>query len=140
MIHCLYNCYNKIKNILNPRQKWIKKHIEYNQWCDKVELIPKFLFGCVVHYVEEEKCFERINWKATKKHSEFADQLGECYEYIKEKRPLLVKQLDDAYSNMSTKSLCNEALSEVTRLEKDLDNLDKKHIIWIVKNKDFMWT
>lgn len=131
----------KIKETFNPRQKWIKKHIEYNAWCDKVELIPKFLFGCVVHFVEEEECFKTTDWQGTSEgHAKFADQLVKCYEYIKVKRPSLERQLDYAYDNLPKAQDYHERYAEVIRIEKEIDKLDKEYAIWIVENKDYMWT
>ena len=132
---------DKIRYKINPRQKWIKKHIEYNCWCDKVELIPKFLFGCVVHFVEEEKCFDTVDWKASSKdHTEFENELCECYEYIKVKRPSLEKQMDYAYDNLPEAQTYHERYADVIRIEKEIDDADKKYMAWIVENKDFMWT
>ena len=134
------NLLGKIKYALNPRQKWIKKHIEYHKWCDKVELIPKFLFGCVVHYIEEEKCFDKIDFGADKDHTKFSNELVECYSYIITKRPSLEQQLEDAYDNVPSRGTYEERYSEVNRLKIEIDKLDRKYMIWIVENKDFMWT
>jgi hypothetical protein len=128
-----------------PRQRWIKKHIEYNRWCDKVELIPKFLFGCVIHYVDEEKCFERIDFDATPEHKKFAKELKKCYEYAKNGRDELEKQLDEAYPKFSNLEeepdlrSYKEKYAEVHRLEAKISKLDKRYMTWIVANKDFMW-
>lgn len=139
-----YNWLDKIKCTLNPQQRWIKKHIEYNQWCDKVELIPKFLFGCVVHFVEEEEAFKRIAWdESGEGHKEFADELQECYNYITIARPALEQQLDDAWDkipmNRAGKSY-NELYGEVNDIENTIADNDRTFIAWIVKKKDYMWT
>lgn len=135
-----YNWYDRIKCTLNPCQKWIKKHIEYKQWCDKVELIPKFLFGCVVHYVEEEKCFERINWKGSSpQHAKVADELQKCYEYITVTRPALEQQIEDAYDNLPESGSYEEKYADVISTEKTLKEADDKYMMWIVENKNFMW-
>jgi len=135
-----YNWYDKIRCTLKPRQRWIKKHIEYKQWCDKVELIPKFLFGCVVHFVEEEKCFERIDWEASSpQHAKVADKLQECYEYITTARPALEQQLDDAYDNLPEGGSYEEIYADVISTEKAIVDGDKKYMMWIVKNKDYLW-
>lgn len=136
-----YNWYDKIRCFFNPRQKWIKKHIEYNAWCDKVELIPKFLFGCVVHFVEEEECFKTTNWQGSSEgHAKFSHQLVKCYEYIKVMRPSLERKLDHAYDNLPKAQEYHERYAEVIRLEKAINKLDKEYMVWIVNNKDYMWT
>jgi hypothetical protein len=126
--------------IFKPRQRWIKDHIEYNKWCDKVQLIPDFLFGCVVHLVEEEKWLESIDYEATDHHAKFAKELQECYDYIKVGRPKLNKDLDEAYKNIPDVVDYEERYGEVIRIEKELTDLDQKYSIWIVTNKGFMWT
>lgn len=135
-----YNWLDKIKCTLNPRQRWIKKHIEYNQWCDKVKLIPKFLFGCVVHFVEEEKCFERIDWhNSGQGHKKAEKELKECYYYIKYDRPALEQQLEDAYDNLTDVEGYHEKYKKVNDTEKEIDRLDQKYMIWIVTNKAYLW-
>lgn len=134
------NWLDKIKCTLNPRQKWIKKHIEYNKWCDKVELIPKFLFGCVVHYIEEEKALEMIDWaNSSWGHEKVEKELKECYQYIKYDRPTLEKQLDDAYDNLPDVEGYHEKYKKVNDTEKEIDRLDQKYMIWIVTNKKYLW-
>ena len=126
--------------IFKPRQRWIKDHIEYNKWCDKTELIPNFLFGCVVHLVEKEQWIEHIDYAASEHHAEFARELQECYDYIKVRRPNLEKEIDEAYQNLPQVSDYEEKYAEVIRIEKEIDKMDKHFMIWIVTNKGFMWT
>lgn len=138
-----YNWYDKLKCTFKPRQRWIKKHIEYKQWCDKTELIPKFLYGCVVHFVEDEKAFEVTDWVGTsKKHAKFANELEECYDYIKTGRPLLEQQLEDAYASIKfpDSATYEEKYADVIDIEKALDDADAKYTQWIVKNVGHMWT
>ena len=135
-----YNWYDKIRCTLKPRQRWIKKHIRYRQWCDKVVLIPDFLFGCIVHFVEEEKCFERIDWEASSpQHAKVADELQECYEYITTARPALEQQLDDAYDNLPAGGSYEEKYADVISTEKAIEDGDEKYMMWIVKNTNYLW-
>ena len=61
--------YYKVICFFTPQQKWLLDVIP-NTWKDKPELILDVLYACVVNYVEEEECFERIVWDGT-------DYLGE---------------------------------------------------------------
>jgi len=120
----------KIRFFFNPRQKWIKKHISYNEWCDKPELITDFLFGCVVHFIEEEKTFEMTvmdepPWK------EFGDFIKECYNYIKVDRPALEKKIENSFS---------VNYGEWKEFQKELEEKDMKYLTKIVKYKEQMWT
>lgn len=136
-----YNWYDNLKCTLKPRQRWIKKHIEYKQWCDKTELIPKFLFGCVVHFVEDEKAFEVTDWVgSSERHAKFAVELHECYHYIKVTRPNLEKRLDDAYNHVPLTGSFEEAYADVLSIEKDIEDSENKYVMWIAENKGYMWT
>lgn len=136
-----YNWYDKLRCTLKPRQRWIKKHIEYKQWCDKTELIPQFLFGCVVHFVEDEKAFEVTDWDGTsKEHGKFADELQQCYEYIVTHRPAWEKQLEDHYNNVPVEGTYEDAYADVINTERAIEANDAKYAQWIVKNVGYMWT
>jgi hypothetical protein len=78
---------------INPRQKWIKDHIEYHEWCDKPELIEDFLFGCVIHFVEGEKGIEKNYWQTPEKEEVFAKLLA-AYAFIKFFKPLSKIQME----------------------------------------------
>ncbi len=139
------NWHDKIRCFFKPRQKWIKKHIEYNEWCDKVELIPNFLFGCVINYVDEEKCFEYLKFDGSLELEKFAAELKKCYGYAKNGRGDLEKQLDEAYpkiGDLTSEELTfesyEEKYAEVHRLEEEISKLDKRYMTWIVANKNFM--
>ena len=135
-----YNWWDKIKYTFKPRQRWIKKYIKYNPWCDKTALIPDFLYGCVVHFVEDEECFERVLYSSDAEHIEFAAGLTDCYKYIKFERPLLEKAIDDALDDASGRTGPYDAVyGEYNRLELKLDTLDKLYMSWIVKFYGFMW-
>jgi len=141
MLYEIKRGWQAVSEFFNPRQRWLKKHIEYNRWSDKVELIPEFLFGCVVHFVEEEKCFERTDWEASSEgHAKFAVELQECYEYIVTARPMLERQLDDAYENVPKVGSYEEMYADVISTERTIKEADDKYTVWIVKNRDYMWT
>lgn len=85
---CFYMGYPKdfyylVKNLFLPQQRWIKKFIKYHSWCDKTGLIPDFIFGCIIHFVEEEGCFEIIDWESDGEHSDASKIIREVYEYAK---------------------------------------------------------
>jgi hypothetical protein len=71
----------KIKNFFFPRQRWIKKYITYNDYCDKPELIQEFLFGCLIEFVDKEEYFEVVDHRV-----DFHAELTGWYIYIKYRR------------------------------------------------------
>jgi hypothetical protein len=94
-----------IKYWFKPQQKWLLDEIP-NTWCDKTELIKVVLFKMLEHYVEEEHGLQdKEDWVTCELISQgYIDNvknvdgaLREVYDYIKVHRPILEKQLDDAY-------------------------------------------
>lgn len=134
------NWYDRITNFFQPKQNWIKDCIEWNNWCDKPELIRDFSFGCIVHLIEKERWFQQIDFTVTDHHSKFARELQECYTYIKVRRPNLQKQLSKAYDNIPISEKYNVRYAEVNKLIEKIDKLDNEVIIWVAENKGFMWT
>ena len=54
--------------------------------------------------------------------------------------PRPIRYIGDAYDNLPAVQSYNEKYAEVNRIEKELTDLDQKYSIWIVTNKDYMWT
>jgi len=90
-------------------QAWLRKEIAY-EWEDKVSLIPKIMFACLVHFVEVEDGLSQlgVDWTEDLKQGhvtqEYIDTRNAVYEslhyaynYVKTERPQLEKQLDDSY-------------------------------------------
>lgn len=126
---------------ISPKQKWLMDGIP-NTWSDKVWLIPHINFKMVKHFVEQEKCFDYTDYEASSEvHAKFAKELKECYDYIKNIRPSLEKQMDDAYPSDEMQDLAyEEKYKEVNRIEKEIEDNDTKWLCWIVTNRGFFWT
>jgi len=154
----------KLRYKLNPRQKWIKKYVTYENFSDKPELIGQFLFGCVQHFMDKdgEDCFSIVDWEATPEHSKFAKELRECHYYITVERPALETRIDEELTKASdragpmefrdapefgqgmremipSKYSYEELYGEMNKLEKKLDELDSKWLTWIVTERNMMW-
>jgi hypothetical protein len=133
--------YDKLCYALNPRQKWLIKQIP-NEWNDKVTLITDINFAMIVHFVDEEKCFESTDYAGSSPaHAQFARELKECYNYIKIRRPILQEKHQNSYpdeENMTGDYSVDYA--ETHRLEKEIDDQDTKWLTWIVTNRAFLWT
>jgi hypothetical protein len=142
---------NKISNLFFPKQKWLTKTIP-RSWKDKPELIRDFLYLCLQHYVEEEKCFEFIVWDNNDTHKEVAAFIKECYKWIVEDRPKLVKEIDDIITNGSEKNwedfmerlknakkTYEETYPNLDNLEKELDEKDTYFLSGIIKNRGYLW-
>jgi len=133
--------WDKVRYAINPRQKWLIKQIP-NEWNDKVTLIRDVNFAMIVHFIEEEKCFDSTDYeRSSEGHAKFAKELIECYNYIKNERPNLDKLYwssfpdDDKYTG---DYLVDYA--DTNRLEKEIEDNDTKWLTWIVTNRNFLWT
>lgn len=148
--------YHKVKNFFLPQQAWLVKGL-YHNWCDKPELIQELLYRCIVNYVEEEKCFESIEWNHGDTYKECAAFITDCYDWIKVRRPKLVDQIDKIISNSSNSAAFNEWVEKggeypqdkrsydeiypnLTNLENELRETDLKYLTGIVKWREYLWT
>ena len=133
--------YDWLRYKLNPRQKWLKKQIP-DDWSDKVWLITELNFAMVVHFVEGEKCFDHTDYENSgENHVQFANDLKDCYDYIKNRRPALQKQHDASYPDEETTTgVYAVDYAELNRLEVLINKEDTKYLVWIVINRDFFWT
>jgi len=137
------NIFWKIRFRLNPRQKWIRDYIEYYEWCDKDQLILDFMLGCVIDFVEGEKCFETVSYDDNEFNIKFANGLREVYEFAKNGRKEYEKQIDSAYDAVDNRSKINSSYdyiyADVNRLEEELDKKEIECLEWIVKNRKSLW-
>lgn len=141
----------------NPKQKWLTREIP-NTWCDKVELVPRLLFACLIHFVEKEKGLNQldIDWAeelaAGHVSQEYVDnvtriytELRDVYNYVKTEREVLQKLHDESYPDyplpIELKDLKYEELyGETNRLEKLIKEKDQWAMHAIVTHVDCLWT
>ncbi len=133
--------YDKLRYFLNPRQKWLTKQIP-SEWNDKTTLIPLINFAMVKHFVEVEDANHLTNWAASGDGpAKFHEELKDCYDYIKNRRPQLEKELDASYPDEDTRTGKYEIdYAETNRLELLINKEDTKYLTWIVINRDYFWT
>ena len=153
-------CWTDIKCFFNPRQKWLTKKIP-NHWCDKVELIRIVLFESLVHYVDEEKCFDVLAWDEEdiegcdlnlktffNEKRERKAKILKCYDYITKQRPQLSADLDKAYPEFDIDDMLQirktmnylETYGEVNRIEALIEKLDNETISTILELRERLWT
>jgi len=138
--------YDNLCYWLNPRQKWLTKEIP-NHWSDKTYLIPKILTTCLIHFVEEEKCFTRTDYsiydkdgKDTGKLEPFAEELQTYYLIAKTTLPELRAQIDLEWNKVIDKLPGAKTLDELYKLDEDYDELESVVLVWVVKNRNSLWT
>ena len=153
-------CWTDIKCFFNPRQRWLTKKIP-NHWCDKVELIRIVLFESLVHYVDEEKCFDVLAWDEEdiegcdlnlktffNEKRERKAKIIKCYDYITKQRPQLSADLDKAYPEFDIDDILQicktmnylETYGEVNRIETLIEKLDNETLSTILELRERLWT
>ena len=110
--HFWFELKDSISCFFKPKQEWLTEVIP-DTWCDKVELVPRLLFTCLVHYIEVERKREWIydvdyDWSDELKKGQVSQdyvdsvqlrdkQLMKAYEYIKTGRKHMEDRIDAAY-------------------------------------------
>jgi hypothetical protein len=138
------NKWNELCYSISPRNSWATDVIP-NHWSDKTYLIPEFMFAAIIHFVEEEKALERTVWPKKKEK-----ELLEVYAWAKTGRKEFQEKIDKSYLEVPQDDMLDWANSrsetyeqlygEVNGLEAELVKIDTKHLIWIVKNRETLWT
>ena len=71
-------------------------------------------------------------------------QLKDAYLYYKDERITYTKQIDDLYKTIrldnAVKAERSKTYDKISKLENKITKLDDKHLINIVKNRQYMWT
>lgn len=143
----------KIIHFFNPCQKWIKKYIRYNGWCDKDSLMEDFIRGCIIEFVDTEGCFENTCWDSDEGHRECKKGLISAYRWFKYGVPLAQLDLKNAYDripndNMSIDEESKrmnfkygiEIYDEVWDVEARILEQNTKYMTWAIVNREWLWT
>ena len=143
-----------ISNFISPQQSWAVKGI-YHNWMDKPEFILEILYRSIVHYVEAEKCFERIDWETREEDKECASFIKKTYKWIKVERPKLVKKIDEIISNGFSQNNLDDPTSKtldlfssksyeeiypgLDDLKSELEKKDQEYLALIIKWRRYLW-
>jgi hypothetical protein len=142
----------RLKCFFFPKTKWIRKAVD-GRWHDLDYCFSEILFAGIINYVEGEKCFETIMW-VTPQEKRHKKKIEEIYKWAKTGRKELQDKIDNAYppfevgwmTKLNTKSQqeCKDdyetLYGEVNRLEKLLYDTDTKHLMWLIKWRNTLWT
>lgn len=122
-----------INEFFNPRQKYLTSKIP-NSWCDKTSLVRICLFEMLVHYIEEEDAFNFIDWSSTEKDKKIKQDLEMCYEYIKIRRPQIVKKLHGIHLKDEN------FIVDYGKMDDEINFWDQRVCETIVKYREALWT
>jgi hypothetical protein len=152
---CLSRCYwwknfwhNQIASRFNPRQKWLIKKIP-RTWIDKDTIIEIVVLECLKHYVDKngEDCFNVIDTE-NESQREFYQEVRKYYNLATVKLVTLQNELKKAWKLVPKRSWEHINKSEdyemiygkVNQLEEEISNLKTEIMIWVIQNRESLWT
>jgi hypothetical protein len=138
-----------IRAFFNPRQRWLTKKIPY-QWIDKDSLIEICLLESLKHYVEGEDVFNVLSRDNPPYQKKFLDKVEHYYKVVTVQLTELEKQLAVVWNNVPCRDLKDinnqqpgdyeRIYGEVDRLEKQIKDLKTEVMVWIVTERESLWT
>lgn len=143
--------YKQVLSRLRPRSKWLTKQIP-RTWVDKDIILEICVLGSLKHYVEidGEDCFNVLSTTNPPDQAEFMSKVRRHYELATQNLVALQKELDAAWEavphrtledlNKTTKEDHDRTYGKIYRLEKELYDLQTDIMVWIVKNRNGLWT
>lgn len=143
--------YRDVRNWLFPRQRWLMEGIP-NHWMDKKTLSVDLLYKLVVHFVEVEDALNVINWDSDPETRTFKQGLIECYKWIKAGRPELMAQMETEMAGAAGRrqhlyktnghgmETYKAIYGSYDELEAHLEDMDTEMCVWIINNRQYLWT
>jgi hypothetical protein len=157
------NYYDKVRPIFVPQNKRYRKAVP-RTWCDVSHLIEIVNFEFIKGFYESEYLHGHTDWEGTGEHAiEFAKWLESAYDYITIERPVLEKDMDNAYPPLrpvdewfeetdetfngqklfrmkERKESYEELYGEVNRLEQLIQGKDTEILTQLIKYRYFFWS
>ena len=136
--------WNHIRCIFAPQNRWAVKLVK-RTWQDKTSLIPDFLYAAIIDFVEEEKCFEEVDWENDGETARrLAAELREVYHWAKTGRAEFDQRIQSVISIVPPSPTDPFGLEgdwdEYNRLTAEFEQWDDRCLEWIVKNRGILWT
>ena len=144
--------YKQFSSRWRPRNKWLTKKIP-RTWVDKDTILEITVLESLKHYVdpEGEDCMNVIDTECEHQR-EFYGEVKRNYELITQKLPALQKEMDAEWDRihelkLSWKDINNgdkddyeRKYGKVNRLEQEIYDLQTEIMVWVVKNRNGLWT
>lgn len=119
-----------IRTIWNPKHSRIRKAVP-RHWMDLDYVLLNVNFEIIKSFYEDEYQDGPVDWKGTGEEAlKFTKWLESAYTYVASYRPVLEKQIENAYPNYK----------KVEKLETEMEDMDTKVLIELVKWRRHMWT
>lgn len=143
--------YKYVSSVFRPRNKWLTKQIP-RTWQDKDTLLETCVIGALKHYVDVdgEDCMHVLSTTEPEWQAEFMRQVQHYYDLATQKLPALQKELAAEWDalpphnwndiNKGDKDDYDRKYGKIDRLEKEIHDLQTKIMVWVVENREGLWT
>ena len=110
------------------------------------------VIGALKHYCDEdgEDCFHVLSTTEPEWQAEFMREVKRYYELATQKLVALQKELEAEWDavpprtladiNKSTKDDYERMYGKINRLEQEIYDLQTEIMVWVVKNRNGLWT
>lgn len=126
-----------------PRNSRVSAAIPKREYKEYDQIITDVLFAVAVSYVEDDECFENIDFSSNVSDRAFAKKLREIYKYIKTGRPEMLKKLDvilDEVSKKHGRLSYKKRYGKYDAFDKKIKDKDTRYCLWIVENREKIWS
>jgi hypothetical protein len=143
--------YSQISSRIRPRNKWLTKRIP-STWVDKDTILEICVLESLKHYVDidGEDAFHTLNTTNPPEQAEFMAKVKYYYKLTTIKLPAIQKEIDDEWDRIPDFNLddinnhkpgdYDRIYGKIDRLEKELYDLQTEIMVWIVQNRNGLWT
>ena len=143
--------YRQISARFRPRNKWLTKQIP-RTWIDKDTLLEIVVLGSLKHYceVDGEDCFNTLSCTSPEWQAEFMREVKYNYEMVTQRLVVLQKELEAEWAAVpcsNWKKINNGdwqsydvIYGNIDRLEKEIYDVQTEIMVWVVKNRNGLWT
>ncbi len=138
--------WRKLRYMLkNPRAK-MRDKVFPSEYQDLDTILTNACFAAVVEFVDEEKCFEVNDYDCDGYSSvrglelaQFKQELQAAYSYITKDRADKQAMISASYTLLTTANRA-ENFGIVNKLTEDLEVQDTKFCLWVITNRNMLWT
>ena len=143
--------YAQISSRIRPRNQWLTRQIP-RIWQDKDTLLEICVLSSLKHYVDKdgEDAFHRLSIDNPPEQAKFMADVKHYYELITIKLPALEKELKAEWDNIPQWDIRDLNKSQpgdyeriygaVNRLEQEVYNLKTEIMVWVISNRNGLWT
>jgi hypothetical protein len=148
--------YSQISSRLRPRNRWLTKKIP-RTWADKDTILEIAVLESLKHYVEGEEALGKnmCHFESSQADPSFPEWQKETDKNVKhyyeltQKIDAMKKELEILWDNVPmtdlsavnvTKLDYEERYGKLDRLEKEIYDLQTEVMVWVVKNRNCLWT